>query len=548
MHIQSSLVFSLSAATAFASTGSVAPTGSAPTGAVGYNSTQPHNGQQKHISELEDQVSSLKASLSSKLAASSSSCENGPSYLPSGAVSRESSPASTASATYTAAYETYSSAYDEAQKSSNSVLSTTSRSVSAPFATDSGNGTASAGPTGTAASSSLVGTSGTSSSSASASSTAVSTYLPVLGDYNDEEISSGSAWKNVSDIADARLKARTSSGDCTYENARVRTEFRSMSNDQRKAFTDAVACLQSTEPRYTTAGSDAYPGVYTRYDEFVATHINMTYHIHGTADFLAWHRNFIHEFEAALGETCGYTGTLPYWDWAMDAGKVDKSEVFNGDEYSMGSNGMYIAGREDTYLGLQDTTFPPGTGGGCVMSGPFSNATYETHLGPLDSPYGNNVANQFDYNPRCLVRDLSNFFSERYNTYTNVTELVLGQPEIGNFQSLMQGFLGDNKFGVHGGGHWIGGGPSQLEDFHSSPSDPVFFIHHSMIDRIYSVWQNLDWDEREDAIEGTSTLLNSPPTADMELSDVLSFGLVAEDKTFGDLMDTMAGPYCYRYE
>merc|ERR1712003_168657 len=180
----------------------------------------------------------------------------------------------------------------------------------------------------------------------------------------------------------------------------------------------------------------------------------------------------------------------------------------------MGSNGMYIAGRDDTYLGLQDTTFPPGTGGGCVMSGPFSNGTYETHLGPLDSPYGNNVANQFDYNPRCLVRDLSNFFSERYNTYTNVTELVLGQPEIGNFQSLMQGFLGDNKFGVHGGGHWIGGGPSQ----------------------------------REDVIEGTSTLLNSPPTADMELSDVLSFGLVAEDKTFGDLMDTMSGPFCYRYE
>ncbi|KAI7541534.1 hypothetical protein KC331_g5502, partial [Hortaea werneckii] len=87
-----------------------------------------------------------------------------------------------------------------------------------------------------------------------------------------------------------------------------------------------------------------------------------------------------------------------------------------------------------------------------------------------------------------------------------------------------------------------------LEDFHSSPSDPVFFIHHSMIDHIYTVWQNLAWDEREDAIDGTSTLLNSPPTADMQLSDVLSFGLVAEDKTFGDLMDTMSGPYCYRYE
>lgn len=370
----------------------------------------------------------------------------------------------------------------------------------------------------------------------------------MLADYSGSEIASGDAWKDVAQKADARMQARESSGSCTYETARVRREFRSMSNADRKAFTDAIACLQSTAPRYTSAGSDTYPGVQSRYDEFVATHINMTYIIHGTADFLAWHRNFIHEFESDLVDTCGYTGTLPYWDWARDAQAVDESEIFNGDEFSMGSNGEYISGRDDTYLGLQDLTFPPGTGGGCVQTGPFSEGNYETNLGPLDSPYGNNVANQFDYNPRCLVRDLNSWFSSRFNTYNNVTDLVLGQPEIGNFQALMQGFLGDNKLGVHGGGHWLGGGPSQLEDFHSSPGDPVFFIHHAMIDRIWTVWQNLNFDARMDEIEGTSTLLNSPPTAEMSLSDTISFGLVSGDQTFSDLMNTMEGAYCYRYE
>jgi len=265
-----------------------------------------------------------------------------------------------------------------------------------------------------------------------------------------------------------------------------------------------------------------------------------------TADFLAWHRHFIYQLEQDLKNQCGYTGNLPYWDWSKDAEALDQSELFNGDEYSMGSNGEYVADRSYTYLGLQDLNFPPGTGGGCVYSGPFSNFT--TNMGPIDSPYSNNVNNTMDYNPRCLVRDLNSWFSSQYNTYQNVTDLVLGQTEIGNLQSLMQGYLGDNKLGIHGGGHWLGGGPSQLEDFHSSPNDPLFFLHHANIDRIWNVWQYLDVSNRQTAIEGTSTLDNSPASANMTLSDSISFGFVSSPQTFGDLIDTFAGPYCYRYD
>lgn len=398
------------------------------------------------------------------------------------------------------------------------------------------------------ASSSAVSESLTSSSTTSSG--VSPTYVPKLSDFTDAQIANGDAWKNVSSIADQRMQERDLEGSCTYENAAVRTEFRAMSNDQRKAFTDAVTCLQNMPPQSLTEDRAAdFPGVKTRYDEYVATHIENTLNIHATADFLAWHRHFIWSFEQDLKNSCGYTGTLPYWDWAADAEALHESEIFNGDEYSMGSNGEYIAGRTDTYLGLQDINFPPGTGGGCVYSGPFSNVTgYSTNMGPIASPYDNNVQGHFDYNPRCLVRDLNSWFSSRYNTYTNVADLVLGEDSVQYFQALMQGYLGDNKLGVHGGGHWLGGGPSQLEDFFSSPSDPLFYIHHAMIDHIWTTWQYMDRETRQNAIYGTSTLNNDPPSAEMTLQDSLPFDLVTDSPVLGDLMDTLAGPYCYRYE
>lgn len=374
---------------------------------------------------------------------------------------------------------------------------------------------------------------------------------PPLSDYSPEDIQSGAAFKDVSNTADGRMRDNINGRNqaCTYDNAQVRQEFRAMSKDQRKSFTDAVTCLHHTPPqRMTDAERPDYPGVFTRYDEFVATHINYTTQIHMTADFLAWHRFFIHALEQDLRNLCGYTGYMPYWDWAADAAAPQDSEVFNGDEWSMGGNGEYVPNRSNTWLGTMQINLPPGTGGGCVQNGPFND--FVTNLGPVSSPYGDeNVQGHFDHNRRCLTRDLNPAISSQYNSYKNVTDLILGEIYIEDFQQLMQGYGGhDNALGVHGGGHWLGGGPSQLEDFHSSPNDPVFFLHHGMIDRIWIIWQNLDINGRQNIIHGTSTLNNDPPSDPMQLSDMIPFGFVADDQVFGDLMDNFGGPYCYRYE
>ena len=187
---------------------------------------------------------------------------------------------------------------------------------------------------------------------------------------------------------------------------------------------------------------------------------------------------------------------------------------------------------------------PPGTGGGCVWSGPFKDITL--NMGPLDLPNTNNVNSSFQYNPRCLKRDLNPFFSKNYNSYTNVTHTLLDYTTIGDFQNIFQGYGSDtNKFGIHGGGHWATGG--DMADFHSSPTDPLFFLHHGMVDRLYTIWQNLDAANRQKAINGTSTLGNSPPSAQMKLTDKIPFGFVAADQAFGDFVDTLGGALCYKY-
>ncbi|KAM0694986.1 hypothetical protein Q7P36_005342 [Cladosporium allicinum] len=573
MHAHTTLALSLSATLAYAlpasnCTSTVETTITNTAYVLPQETEVVHTPKDKHVVDLKSQIDALKSQLSSQLEASSTLC-NAPaettavlggykggnpsathkainwSYIKKAHKSR-------LPATSAVAYpsETCTSSLDSHPSKPADYNDKPTEATDAPFPsyTSYTNGTASHSATGLSQISNTLSTgviTSTSETVSSSSSTLSPTYIPKLGDYSTAEIESGAALEDASQIAIQRLQERELTGDCTFETARVRTEFRKMSNEDRKSFTDAIMCLKQTPA--SAEGSATGPGVLSRYDEYVATHINMTMNIHVTADFLAWHRNYIWEWENDLINTCGYTGNLPYWDWARDAFAPHESEVFNGDEFSLGSDGVYVPNREDTYLGLMDVTFPPGTGGGCVHSGPFSGVDF-SNLGPLDSPYNDNVENDYDLNPRCLVRDLNVYFSSRYLTYNNVTQLLLGQTDIQYFQAEMQGFVGDNKLGVHGAGHWVGGGPSQMQDFHSSPNDPIFFLHHAMVDRTWAIWQALDSESRQNAIYGTETLNNSPPSREMELTDSLTFGFAGQNEIFGNLMDTMSGKFCYRYE
>lgn len=188
-----------------------------------------------------------------------------------------------------------------------------------------------------------------------------------------------------------------------------------------------------------------------------------------------------------------------------------------------------------------------GTGGGCVITGPFANITVpfgqvSPNLNPelLDNPHN------LDYKPHCLRRDLSTRVIGPSLTADNVRAL-LSSPNITEFNQLIN--LG-NTPGVqalHGGGHQGVGG--DMGDFWSSPGDPIFYLHHAQIDRLWTLWQQSDPQTRQYAISGTGTVGNYRPTPVFQLNDTINIGKLSHEgpRPIREFMSTMRGPFCYDY-
>ncbi|KAL4954711.1 hypothetical protein BDW69DRAFT_205027 [Aspergillus filifer] len=348
----------------------------------------------------------------------------------------------------------------------------------------------------------------------------------------------------VNQIKYQETKPRYSPSTCTPQNAAVRREWGSLNKTERKEYIDAVQCLIDSPSRIDPSFA---PGARSRFDDFVAVHINQTIYIHTTGNFLTWHRYFTWAYEQALRNECGYKGYQPYWSWPKYAADPLNSPIFDGSEYSMSGDGSYIP-HEGPEAG-PGIFLEPGNGGGCVTSGPFKD--FQVNLGPLAVTLlvpGLTVQNGtgLNYNPRCLRRDI-NVDAASWTTIDKVLDLF-DRDTIGDFQSRLQGDFPNLYLGVHSGGHYtISGDPAG--DFFASPGDPVFYLHHSAIDRVFWTWQNLNPEERTFVVQGPTVLpgLGIPNTANATLDDMQYFDVLAEDRTIRELLDTTGGPFCYIY-
>jgi tyrosinase len=131
-------------------------------------------------------------------------------------------------------------------------------------------------------------------------------------------------------------------------------------------------------------------------------------------------------------------------------------------------------------------------------------------------------------------------------TKANITSaLIADSHNIEEFQDELE-----KPMGVHAAGHLtIGGDPGG--DFFVGASDPLFFLHHGEIDRVYWTWQNHGLPERLNAVAGTITSFNQPPSRNGTLDDIVDLGNLAGPKpTLRDLMSTtggLRGYFCYVY-
>lgn len=75
-------------------------------------------------------------------------------------------------------------------------------------------------------------------------------------------------------------------------------------------------------------------------------------------------------------------------------------------------------------------------------------------------------------------------------------------------------------------------------------ADPVFFLHHTQLDRLWWKWQQADMNYRLTEYMGRAEW-NSDKGA--SLDDVIFVGDLAPETTVSEMMDTESGQLCYSY-
>lgn len=104
----------------------------------------------------------------------------------------------------------------------------------------------------------------------------------------------------------------------------------------------------------------------------------------------------------------------------------------------------------------------------CIATGPFAN--YTNSLGP-----------SYRIADHCIQRAVSDVFS---------TFSAQGMVDNCTVHTNYVDFWHCVEAGPHGGGH-AGIGAQMLNPI-SSPGDPLFYMHHTWLDRIWAVWQDQD--------------------------------------------------------
>lgn len=242
-------------------------------------------------------------------------------------------------------------------------------------------------------------------------------------------------------------------------NLKVRKNAARLTSTEISRFINAVLNLKKTMVK----GTDGTP--ISIYDQFVATHLG-SFDVAGRIDsngdsfanpghmgdaFLPWHREFLYQFEHVL-QIVDPTVTVPYWDYTDR--NATQNIIFQNN--FIGPNGG-----------------ASGIGGGSVQSGFFSAANGWLQRKDLSGKTW--VGKYTETQP--LTRKLRAFTDLPTTTQINDT---LAKTTYKDFRSSIERV-------THNNAHiWVGGSISNVG---TSPNDPIFWMLHANIDRIWAEWQ-----------------------------------------------------------
>jgi len=342
-------------------------------------------------------------------------------------------------------------------------------------------------------------------------------------------------------------------GACS--NPPVRREWRAFTSQEKAAWIRAINCL-SHLPHDTALTPTVDPSVSlippinatgSYYDDIVYVHMDLNTRIHFTGLFLPWHRWYVYSFEQALKEKCGYTGVSPYWNWTIDAPDFYESSFWDDSDPQSGLGGW----------GDPNADFS-------VPDGGFSSLH-------LSYPSPHTLRRNFTLRPFGDFSAALDMFFTQPQKEANSSFLA---PEI---EELLETSAGDYKGfqeafetfeGAHSAVHLIMGGdlggtcpenaPSNCTAGPTwSPNDPLFWLHHAMVDKVWYDWQHSNPENAKSYFGGSVQALESiaeyneypnggPPF--LHLSSTMPADGMFPEVTINDVMDTTSGILCYVYE
>lgn len=286
----------------------------------------------------------------------------------------------------------------------------------------------------------------------------------------------------------------------------VRHEWRTLNTTQQQSYIQAFKCLLELD-----SSISSIPNM-TAYDNFPWIHSRVGYFTHNSAAFLPWHRYFLHIYETTLREICGYEGSLAYWDWTLDYRALEHSPVFDP------VTGFGGDGEVDDPIILGST-------GRCVTDGPFANLQVKYY--------------DVEYQPHCLSRGFRNNAGELGHIdgegiSPESIEEVLGRKTYEEFVELMEVRIHDAiPMGIGG----------DFETF-TAPFDPLFFLHHTQLDRLWWLWQQRQADGGLLSYGGIKERYSNEAAS---LEDYLYYRELGTYVQVKDVMDIKSQALCYDY-
>jgi tyrosinase len=222
-----------------------------------------------------------------------------------------------------------------------------------------------------------------------------------------------------------------------------------------------------------------------------------------------------------------------YWDWTLDVADVAKSDIWDT-EHGFGGNG---GSKTEKTADAHHREWK------CLTDGPFKDIRPAYIL--------------TEYAPHCLSRDFFDGISRpgtmRSSAYT--PEAIASIIALDTFVDFEFDLENKPHASIHSavGGKMGDMGPS------SSPNEPLFFLHHAQVDRLWWLWQqgdpsvrNTDYAGKREITPGVGgrPLLPGevapvdPPAA---LTDVMPFMKLADDVPVSAIMTTENDLLCYTY-